>query len=161
MAIAPTTTRQAHFPRIYIVAMSEISARLRRLVIRRANNRCEYCGLSQEGQEANFHIDHIVPVVANGAAVASNLALACVSCFLRKGARQTAVDPQSNSEVILYHPRRDAWYIHFRWEGVRIIGLTPSGRASVVALEMNRPLILDIRREEILLGRHPPQLPVS
>ena len=29
-------------------------------------------------------------------------------------------------------------------------------RATVEALQMNRPLILAIRREGILLGRHPP-----
>lgn len=35
---------------------------LRQLVIKRAQSRCEYCGLSQHGQAATFHIDHIVPV---------------------------------------------------------------------------------------------------
>jgi hypothetical protein len=39
--------------------MSLIGARLRRAVIRRAADRCEYCGLSQAGQEATFHIDHV------------------------------------------------------------------------------------------------------
>ncbi len=73
--------------------MSDIPARLRRLVIRRAAERCEYCGLSQAGQEATFHLDHITPVVAGGPTTAGNLALACVSCSLRKGARQTAPDP--------------------------------------------------------------------
>jgi 5-methylcytosine-specific restriction endonuclease McrA len=74
--------------------MTSIPARLRRIVLRRAAGRCEYCGLSQEGQEATFHIDHITPVVASGPTVANNLALACVSCSLRKGARQTAPDPK-------------------------------------------------------------------
>jgi 5-methylcytosine-specific restriction endonuclease McrA len=68
--------------------MSTISAALRRLVIQRAGDRCEYCGLSQLGQVATFHIDHITPVAANGATVAENLALACVSCSLKKAARQ-------------------------------------------------------------------------
>jgi hypothetical protein len=43
-----------------------ISASLRRQVIERADNRCEYCGLAQTGQEAAFHIDHIVPVAGGG-----------------------------------------------------------------------------------------------
>lgn len=136
--------------------MSEIPARLRRLVIRRAANRCEYCGLSQTGQEATFHIDHITPVVAGGPTTTSNLALACVSCSLRKGARQTAPDPVSKEEVRLYHPRRDKWQDHFRWEGITVIGKTSTGRATIAALEMNRPLILAIRHEEVLLARHPP-----
>ena len=68
-----------------------ISAGLRRQVIERADNRCEYCGLAQTGQEAAFHIDHIAPVAGGGGTNLENLALACVSCSLRKGARQ-AVD---------------------------------------------------------------------
>jgi 5-methylcytosine-specific restriction endonuclease McrA len=81
-----------------------VPARLRRLVIQRAGGRCEYCGLSQEGQEATFHIDHVIPVADGGETVTENLALACVSCSLRKAARQTAVDPQSDKEVALYNP---------------------------------------------------------
>jgi hypothetical protein len=38
--------------------MTGIPSRLRDQVVRRAGNRCEYCGLSQVGQEALFHIDH-------------------------------------------------------------------------------------------------------
>lgn len=37
--------------------MSDPNAGLRRLVVERAGNRCEYCRLAQEGQEATFHID--------------------------------------------------------------------------------------------------------
>lgn len=81
--------------------MSNIPARLRRLVIRRSGGRCEYCRLAQAGQEATFHIDHVTPVASGGERVAENLALACVSCSLRKGARQTAVDPQTSDEVPL------------------------------------------------------------
>ena len=51
-----------------------IPAQLRRLVIRRARGLCEYCRLSQEGQEATFHIDHIFPVKAGGETRADNLA---------------------------------------------------------------------------------------
>jgi hypothetical protein len=50
--------------------MATIPASLRRLVIQRAENRCEYCGISQIGQVATFHIDHIVPVVADGETIA-------------------------------------------------------------------------------------------
>jgi hypothetical protein len=136
--------------------MRHIPAELRRLVSQRAVGRCEYCQLSQAGQEATFHIDHIIPVTVGGQTVADNLALACVSCSLRKAARQEAIDPVSTETVALFHPRRDFWRSHFRWEGVTVIGLTATGRATVIALDMNRPLILAIRQEEIALGRHPP-----
>jgi HNH endonuclease len=138
--------------------MRYIPAEVRRLVSQRATGRCEYCGLSQEGQEAAFHIDHIVPVVAGGQTTAENLALACVSCSLHKAARQTAIDPQTGEEVAIYNPRRERWSDHFRWEGVRLVGQTATGRATVAALDMNRPLILAIRQEEANLGRHPPPL---
>lgn len=133
-----------------------ISASLRRLVIQRAGNRCEYCGLSQVGQEATFHIDHVTPVVAGGETVENNLALACVSCSLHKSARQMVKDPQTGETVKIFNPRQQIWKEHFEWDGVRVIGLTATGRATIDALRMNRALILAIRAEEELLGRHPP-----
>jgi hypothetical protein len=137
--------------------MNSISSRLRRLVIRRAKGRCEYCQLSQDGQEATFHIDHIVPRAAGGTTDETNLALACVSCSLRKEARQSAIDPKSNGTAALFHPRQQGWADHFRWQGATLVGLTPTGRGTVAALRMNRPHILRIRQEEILRGRHPPK----
>ncbi len=135
--------------------MSYIPTFLRRLVIRRAENRCEYCGLSQAGQEATFHIDHIIPLSLGGKTAAENLALACVSCSLRKSARITFIDPDVGLEVRLFHPRQDVWANHFAWEGTRLIGLTSTGRATIAALDLNRTLILAIREEESKLGRHP------
>ena len=133
-----------------------IPADARRQVIRRAEDCCEYCGLSQAGQEALFHADPVVPVTAGGTAALENLALAGVSCSLRKGARQRAPDHKTGKDVPLFHPRREVWGRHFRWDGARILGLPPTGRATVAALSMNRPLALAIRREEAVRGRHPP-----
>jgi hypothetical protein len=47
--------------------------------------------------------------------------------------------------VPLYDPRRQAWQEHFRWADDRqtLLGLTPTGRATVVALDLNN----DFRRE--------------
>ncbi len=132
-----------------------VTGQLRRIVVERAGDRCEYCRLAQAGQEAIFHIDHVVPVVAGGNSETSNLALACVSCSLRKGARQAAPDPQTGNETPLFNPRRDSWPEHFRWERVTVVGLTPTGRATISALRLNRPLALSIREEEAHRGRHP------
>jgi hypothetical protein len=82
--------------------------------------------------------------------------LACVSCALRKWAKRTATDPDSGDDVPLFNPRTHTWAEHFRWEGVRIVPLTSTGRATVAALAMNRPLIIAIRHEEAARGRHPP-----
>ncbi|MDM3849860.1 MAG: HNH endonuclease signature motif containing protein [Aphanizomenon gracile PMC627.10] len=124
--------------------------------MQRAKFRCEYCCLSQAGQAATFHIDHIIPVVAGGATTSDNLALACVSCSLRKSARQTVTDPETKKEVSIFNPRQQVWTENFRWDDVRVVGLTATGRGTVEALKMNRPMMLAIRGEEELLGRHPP-----
>jgi hypothetical protein len=135
--------------------MAFIPVALRRLVRRRASYRCEYCRLAEAGQEATFHLDHIVPEADGGDAVAANLALACVSCSLRKGSRQSAVDVQTGKRVALFHPRRDRWIAHFRWDGPVIVGITGNGRATIELLKLNRLSILAIREEEALRGRHP------
>ena len=133
-----------------------IPARLRRHVVERADNRCEYCRLAQTGQEATFHIDHIVPVAAGGDTSPENLALACVSCSLRKGARVLVLDPHTGEHVSLFNPRLDSWPAHFRWQGLTVVGTTAEGRATVDALRMNRALALAIRQEEAHRARHPP-----
>ncbi|MEZ4865120.1 MAG: HNH endonuclease signature motif containing protein [Caldilineaceae bacterium] len=125
-------------------------------MIERANNRCEYYGLAQVGQAATFHIDHILPVTAGGQTITDNLALACVSCSLRKSARQTAIDLVTGKDEPIFHPRPQLWSDHFRWDGLSATGLTPTGRATVAALDMNRPVILAIRAEESFFHRHPP-----
>lgn len=136
--------------------MTTIPVSLRRLVVQRADNRCEYCGISQIGQVATFHIDHIVPVVAGGGTTAENLALACVSCSLRKGARLEIKDLETGEVVSIFNPRQQVWKQHFVWKDVQVVGLTATGRATVKALDLNRLIMLAIRTEEELLGRHPP-----
>jgi len=128
---------------------------LRKLTIDRAADRCEYCGLAQAGQEATFHIDHVVPIASGGPTDAENLALACVSCSLRKGARESVHDPESGELVPVFNPRADTWSEHFRWDGLQLLGTSAVGRATIAALELNRPLILSIRGEEEHWGRHP------
>lgn len=122
----------------------------------RAGNRCEYCGLSQEGQEATFHIDHIHPVSLGGDTLLDNLAFACVSCSLRKGARIEARDPETGVVAPLFHPRLDSWNLHYRWKGAELVGMTPTGRATLSALAINRLIAINIRQQEQRLDRHPP-----
>jgi HNH endonuclease len=134
-----------------------IASRLRAEVVRRSGNHCEYCGLSQVGQEAAFHVDHVVPQSAGGPTTVDNLALACVSCSLRKWARLAANDPDTGDVVPLFNPRTQPWSEHFRWDAETIVPLTATGRATVAALALNRSLILAIRREQGIRGRHPPE----
>jgi HNH endonuclease len=129
---------------------------LQRRVRLRARDRCEYCRLSQISQEATFHVDHVVPRLVGGAGSLENLALACVSCSLRKAARTIAIDPETGDEMPLFHPRRHAWAEHFGADASGAIsGLTALGRATVAALTMNRLIAVAIRREEHLRERWP------
>jgi hypothetical protein len=124
-----------------------ISASLQRIVRKRARDCCEYCRLSQQWQEAEFHIDHIQPRSLGGPTSAANLALACVSCSLRKGARSQGRDPISGERVRWFNPREDSWTKHFAWtEHWRMQGLTPIGRATIAALQMNGPRVVRIRQ---------------
>ena len=104
-------------------------------------------------------IDHIVPEAAGGQTVRENLCVACHSCNEFKGAQVEVLDPITGQQVRLFHPRQQHWREHFCWseQGSHIIGLTPVGRATVVALNMNHPLIVEARYRWVQVGWHPPQ----
>jgi len=126
-----------------------VPASMQRRVRERAALRCEYCGLSQEHQEATFHIDHVTPRSAGGETSLDNLALACVSCSLRKGARREVTDPSTGVLVALFNPRSDVWGDHFQLsDDGWFVGLTPTARATIESLRMNRPIAVALRREE-------------
>jgi 5-methylcytosine-specific restriction endonuclease McrA len=128
---------------------------LKKQVRERAGDVCEYCRLPQAAQEATFHIDHIQPRAAEGRTTLENLALACVTCSLKKSAKTHAIDVKTRKSVPLFHPRRDDWWNHFRWgTNCLLIGKTAIGRATVRALGMNRPAIVIIRRSLVALGKH-------
>lgn len=135
-----------------------ISAAVRRLVRERANGCCEYCG-SQDGITTEpFVIEHIYPHARGGMTLLANLAYACSGCNGRKAAKISAVDVQTGEIVSLFHPRRQRWADHFQWseEATHVIGVTATGRATVEALGMNRPALVNLRRVLVLAGEHPP-----
>jgi len=131
--------------------------RLYAAVARRARHRCEYCHAPESVFNQEFEVEHVVPRARGGADVLANLALACRSCNLRKGAHERAADPATGALVPLFDPRRDRWGEHFqlRLDNFRIEGLTPMGRATVRQLGMNRAPALRARRlwlAQLLLG---------
>jgi hypothetical protein len=138
------------------MSAGHIPSSLQRRVRLRANDRCEYCRIAQLSQEATFHVDHVMPRTIAGPTSLENLALACVSCSLRKGARTTATDPGSGELVPLFHPRQHVWSEHYDAAASgEIVGRTPIGRGTVVSLAMNRVLAVAIRREEGSRNRWP------
>ncbi len=133
-----------------------IPAALAALVRQRAGGRCEYCGMCQSLQGATFHIEHITPRTCGGVTGAENLALACPGCNLHKSDRSHVPDTETGMPCALYHPRRDVWEFHFRWEGTMLIGLTSTGRATIAALDMNHPRRQRVRQAESVFGLFPP-----
>jgi hypothetical protein len=123
-----------------------MSPALRQLVRDRALERCEYCRIRQAADPLfTFHIEHIVPRQHGGATVESNLALACHHCNLHKGPNLTAIDHQTGAVVPLFNPRDQQWEAHFDLRGASIVGLTPTGRATVRLLKMNTAARLQLR----------------
>ncbi len=123
-----------------------MDAELREFVRSRAGHRCEYCRISQESEPYyRFHIEHIIARQHGGSDHADNLALSCHHCNFHKGPDLTAVDPESSQIVPLLHPRRDQWNEHFALRGALIIGVSPTGRATVRLLAMNATSRLELR----------------
>jgi hypothetical protein len=112
--------------------------------------------MSQSLQGASFHVEHIVPRSHGGVTTDENLALACPGCNLHKSDRVAAIDPVTGSEAALFHPRRDRWSDHFTWDGIHVVGMSATGRATLAALEMNYPRRLRIREAEATFGLFPP-----
>jgi hypothetical protein len=66
-----------------------------------------------------------------------------------------ATDPYSGQPTALFHPRTQAWSDHFFAEADAVLtGTTATGRATIALLMMNRPVAVEIRREEIRRGRY-------
>ena len=141
-----------------MAAESKLPESTRQQVRQRANQLCEYCHASEQWQYVLFTVDHIIPLAQNGQDTLDNLALACFHCNRRKSAKTTAIDPQLGVEVPLFNPRQSVWSEHFIWsaDGILVIGLTPTGRATVAALDLNRVRIGNIRAADREIGRHPP-----
>jgi len=141
------------------MSQTHISSTLRQLVAERSGYSCSYCLTAQDIVGASFTIDHIVPEALGGTTTADNLCLACWSCNLIKGSRIAAIDPQTNEMARLFDPNTQKWNEHFTWQadGLLIIGLTPTGRATVHGLKLNRPPLINARRLWIKAGWHPPQ----
>ncbi len=135
-----------------------ISRELSRRVAQDAGHRCGYCLSSEVVTGTPLTIEHLIPNALGGPTEIGNLWLACWSCNLSKGARISALDPRSGRSVRLFNPREQTWNEHFAWDdsGIRILGKTDVGRATVEALRLNRPIVMAARRVWVAASLHPP-----
>jgi hypothetical protein len=118
----------------------------REVVAARAGLACEYCRIREKDDAYSFHVEHIIAIKHGGASTLDNLAYACQHCNLHKGPNLSGIDPQSGAVVTLFHPRHDAWAIHFAMQDFHIVGLTPNGRATVRVLGMNESDRVQLRQ---------------
>lgn len=139
--------------------MSRISLALRERVRRRARNLCEYCLSDADLTGHDFTVDHIRPESAGGTDDQENLCLCCFWCNSFKKSQMRFSDPLTGASARLFNPRLDIWHEHFRWSPTttRIIGRTATGRATVIALRLNRPTLVRARRLWARYGLHPPE----
>ena len=126
---------------------SRPTAEMRRRVILRAENFCEYCLIHQDDAVASHQIDHIIAEKHGGATSLENLALSCLLCNLRKASDLSSIDPQTGIVTNLFNPRTNIWLEHFSIDGLRISGITPIGRTTVDFLQLNFDQRLAERRE--------------
>lgn len=104
-------------------------------------------------------MQHVFPVSLGGDDSFENLALACFICNNGLSNYLSALDETSGEIVSVFNPREDNWQDHFIWssDGLLLLGLTPIGRATINLIDINRERTIRIRRDEILLDRHPPK----
>ena len=140
------------------MSRSHISAGLREKLAAEAHHRCGYCQTAEANTGIPLTVDHILPEAKGGQTVLSNLCLACRRCNEFKGSSTHSEDPLTGETIPLFNPRTQVWSEHFAWgaDGTQIVGLTAVGRATVVALRMNNPLIVAARRRWVSVGWHPP-----
>ncbi len=106
-----------------------VSKELCRRVAQDAGHRCGYCLSSEVVTGTPLTIEHLIPHSLGG--------------------------PTER----LFNPREQVWREHFAWDdsGIRILGKTDIGGATVEALRLNRPVVMDARRVWVAAGLHPPK----
>lgn len=135
-----------------------VTVRERQIIAKRARGRCEYCRSRVDFATQSFSVEHIIPVSQGGETTLDNLALACPGCNGHKYTKTEAPDSVDGVMVPLYNPRKQSWQNHFRWneDFTCIVGLTPTGRATITALQMNRLCVMNLRQALFAIGLHPP-----
>jgi hypothetical protein len=140
-----------------------INDSIRQIVRERAKFLCEYCHSPERSSSDLFTIDHLVPRSLGGSDALSNLALACRRCNERRYNFTTGTDPETKQDAALFSPRLQQWADHFVWSlgGLKIVGVTATGRATCARLDLNdefhnQGFIQESRQLWIQGGWHPP-----
>ena len=138
-----------------------VPVNLQRRIRDRFGNSCAYCRTAERLTATTFEFEHITAQSAGGETTFENLCLSCPMCNRYKSDQMSAIDPLTLVSVPLFHPQQARWTDHFEWNDdyTEIVGLTPIGRATITALKMNRPQMVQVRRMWVVLGEHPTTTP--
>ncbi|MBK9124895.1 MAG: HNH endonuclease [Chloroflexi bacterium] len=125
-------------------------------MLERADYCCEYCRCCESVSGQALHVDHIDPSRGD---IYDNLCAACAACNGSKWIAVNGTDPTTGEVVLLFNPRIQNWHEHFEWlhAGLIVAGRTPTGRATVDRLRMNRNRSVRARRSWIAADVHPPK----
>ena len=135
--------------------MTYIPEALRRQVIERASECCEYCLLPQTVSLYTHEVDHIIAEKHRGETVLENLCLACLECNRAKGSDFGSFDPETGEITLLYNPRQQSWEEHFRLDGARIVPLSAEGRVTAFVLKLNDEIRVRARQSLLEAGKYP------
>lgn len=139
------------------MSVTYISAELRRQVIARAENLCEYCLLHDDDTFFGGEVDHIISEKHAGPTEEGNLAYACLACNRSKGSDIASLVPGTGLLARFFHPRTDRWRDHFRLDsdGITILPLTETGEVTARIFRFNADERLQERQALQIAGRYP------
>ena len=137
------------------MSITYVNARLRRLVVARAQGICEYCLISEEDTMFGCAIDHVISEKHGGRTRFDNLALACVFCNQAKGTDLGSIFSATGELVRFFNPRVDRWIDHFALVGNKIKALDPIGEVTARILGFNAKKRVLERKILQRLGRYP------
>ena len=132
-----------------------ISATYKKLIIARADHRCEYCRVQDYLSAFDYHFDHIIAIQHGGPDSTNNLAYCCSQCNWKKGPNISTLLKFGGDLIPLFNPRLQNWFEHFEAKQGRIFPLTLIGEATIKLLELNQPNKIEERYEMTIAGFYP------
>ncbi len=93
--------------------LTSIPKSLFQILRQRAKYRCEYCHYPEILSSAPLSVDHLQPQSLGGSDNLDNLALACRCCNEIRYNFTMGIDPETQTEIPLFNPRRQEWSDHF------------------------------------------------
>lgn len=132
-----------------------VSAKIRKTVVERAKNRCEYCLLPQSNATLGFHLEHVFPLSHGGTSDPENLAWACSDCNLHKGTNIASIDFETGKLTALFNPRTQIWAEHFWLEDAILSPLTAEARVTARILRLNDAERIEERQALLEAGLYP------